>query len=122
MCRICWLKVSVFHEFYIYIQSIHIAGPTVFVNDKSEAVNDEIDLRVEDKMGENALNDNADFNMDDFNKSSHDNDDFDGHELDELLFGNIDKVAERPTRKKYMKKKPEGNRMRKDSNESSTFQ
>lgn len=38
ICQKCWVKVSVFHEFYIYIENLHRSNETIF----AESIMDDI--------------------------------------------------------------------------------
>lgn len=119
VCRKCWLKVSIFHEFYTYIESMHDTGQERMMECGSDAMKIERESADESELGAENM------------KSEMDSKDFDdcglnGH-VSDVKCDSIEKVVVKmPERKEKLKKVPESNvkkksfKTRNDVNE--TFQ
>lgn len=115
VCRKCWLKVSIFHEFYDYVQSVHATGHTVFLEcdlDVKEDIEVDLATKLEIKV-ENRAYDSTFEIGDEFARGSDDNEadvDFNAVEpLFEKIAQNIEKVEEKPKQKRKAKKSSDVN-------------
>lgn len=43
VCQKCWIKVSVFHEFYIHVENVHRSKENIFVESIIDAIKTDVD-------------------------------------------------------------------------------
>lgn len=107
VCRKCWLKVSIFHEFYNYIESIHASDHPIFPDPESDAGCIADEFKLENRKIENVTEDENDFQVDD-------------HPLTEVPVKieespipkrKAQKMPDESARKKSIKKAPTGSRV-----------
>lgn len=106
VCRKCWLKVSIFHEFYDFIQSVHAAGHTVFLECEAK---DDFVVKVENAVSDNDCEAGDHFDMNEFSNDSQPDADDKNLNLEpieqktEEIVANIEK-KEKPMQKRRVKK------------------
>lgn len=119
VCRKCWLKVSIFHEFYDFIQSVHATGHTVFLecdakDDLELSIAENSVVKVENAVSDDDCEAGDDLNLNELSNSPQPADDksLNSEQFEqktERIVANTEKAVVKPTQKKRMKKPSDKN-------------